>query len=151
MLYLIWEIKEEVGSFLHPPQMAYTNQLLCTVCQDFDFTSNPFTWTNGRDGRQAIFECLDKGKANGHWRFFFQHALVHHLPRYALDHAPIILNMEGGSNAGLKPFRFEQFCTKYPRSFRVIKRLGGINVKGHRVLFYVTKSSGSGRHSVGIG
>lgn len=32
---------------------------------DIDFVGNSYTWKNGREGGQAIFERLDRGIANG--------------------------------------------------------------------------------------
>lgn len=59
--------------------------------------------------------------ANSPWRILFLRAILKHLPRYALDHAPISLNTEGGSDAGLRRFRFEAFWATDKRSFRVVK------------------------------
>lgn len=66
-----------------------------------------FTWSNGRYGFQQIKEKLDKGLANGEWMTLFSRALISVLPRYASDHAPILLNTSGAMGAGPKPFRFE--------------------------------------------
>ncbi|KAB1219218.1 hypothetical protein CJ030_MR3G001299 [Morella rubra] len=97
---------------------------------DVDFTGNPFTWTNGKDGQHAIFERLDKGVANGPWRLLFPRAMVCHLPRYASDHAPILLDTEGGSQASPKPFRFEPFWAKDPRSFKVVAETWQVSCLG---------------------
>lgn len=34
---------------------------------DLGFSGNPFTWSNGREGRGLIMERLDRGLANGDW------------------------------------------------------------------------------------
>lgn len=66
---------------------------------DLGFSGNPYTWTNGREGRGLIMERLDRGVANEGWRTLFPRAIISHNPRHALDHAPIILNTFGDNDS----------------------------------------------------
>lgn len=79
-----------------------------------------FTWCNGRSGFHQIRERLDKGLANGDWMTLFPHAVIRILPRYASDHAPIILNTCGAMDAGPKPFLFKSCWTREESSKGVV-------------------------------
>lgn len=71
---------------------GFHNFLLNTGMVDVGFLGNPYTWTNGRHGRQFVQERLDRVVANGEWRLSFPRATLKHLPRTSSDHAIILLD-----------------------------------------------------------
>ncbi|KAB1205073.1 hypothetical protein CJ030_MR7G016717 [Morella rubra] len=87
---------------------------------DLDFSGNPFTWTNGREGGGLIMERLDRGLRNSDWRQLFLRATVRHLVHYASDHGPILLDTMGDSHQCPLPLRFETFWAVDPRSVQVV-------------------------------
>ena len=62
---------------------------------DLQFSGNPYTWSNKREGLANIKERLDRGFANERWRFIFPRATVKHVPASSSDHSPIVLNTDG--------------------------------------------------------
>jgi hypothetical protein len=76
---------------------------------DLRFSSNPYTWSNKRQGPHLIKERLDRGIANSHWVHLFSHYSIQHLPAYSSDHNRIILNTVPTDLTLPCPFRFEEF------------------------------------------
>lgn len=68
--------------------------------------------------------------ANGDWRTLFNRATLHHLPRNASDHAPILLDTQGEHTAGPRPFRFESFWTRDKNRAKMIEDARRINSNG---------------------
>lgn len=97
---------------------------------DVGFVGNPFTWSNGRYGREAIFERLDRGVANGDWRVLLPRATIKHLLRVASDHAPLLLNTVGEQNSEPKPFCFEPFWTRDTSCAAVIEKAWAFHYGG---------------------
>ena len=62
---------------------------------DLNFSGNPYTWSNRREGLANVKERLDRAFANERWRFMFPRAVVQHVPASSSDHSPIIIHTEG--------------------------------------------------------
>lgn len=54
---------------------------------DLQFSGNPFTWSNKREGFANIKERLDRAFANERWRLIFPRAAVHNLLASTSDHS----------------------------------------------------------------
>lgn len=54
------------------------------------------------------------------WWGLFHRASVINLPITSSDHAPLFLDMVGGSQALASPFRFEEFWVKEPDCLKVV-------------------------------
>lgn len=94
--------------------------------KDLGFTGAPFTWSNGRKGDANIKERLDRVLANDDWLNKFPSRQVRHLPRYKLDHAPVVLeaSTEADDNFEFrKPrrFRFEHMWLQHPDFGEAVK------------------------------
>ena len=73
-----------IGDFNH--EIIDKNGLI-----DLQFSGNPFTWSNRREGLANIKERLDKAFENDRWRLIFPRAIVHNLPATSSNHSPIVL------------------------------------------------------------
>ena len=62
---------------------------------DINFSGNPYTWSNRREGLANIKERLDRAFANDRWRLIFPRAAVLNLPSLSSDHSPIVLFTKG--------------------------------------------------------
>lgn len=89
---------------------------------DLGFSGNPYTWSNGREGRGLIMERLDRGIANGEWRGLFPRATVQHIARVASDHALILLDTYGDQDRNPRPFHFEAFWATDVRCKEVVAK-----------------------------
>lgn len=85
------------------------------------FKGSPFTWWNGRTGRDCIFERLDRVLVNSVMFNMGTHSEVEHLPRTGSDHAPLLLICEDRTQRQRKPFRFLNFWTEHD-SFKEVVR-----------------------------
>ena len=62
---------------------------------DINFSGNPYTWSNRREGLANIKERLYRAFANDRWRLIFPRAIVLNLPSSSSNHSPIVLFIEG--------------------------------------------------------
>ena len=97
---------------------------------DLQFSGNPYTWPNKREGFANIKERLDRAFANDRWRLIFPRAVVHNLPTSTLDHSPIVLFTEGEQRDAKKPFKFEEAWTRDETSFFVVEKAWRSDVYG---------------------
>ncbi|CAI9102410.1 OLC1v1000675C1 [Oldenlandia corymbosa var. corymbosa] len=74
-----------------------------------------YTWTNKRQGSDAIFERLDRAFVNKLWFQTFRHAIIRNLPIVSSDHGPILVDIRQKHRPHRKP-KFEQFWTACPSS-----------------------------------
>uniref|UniRef100_M1DHQ7 AP endonuclease/reverse transcriptase n=1 Tax=Solanum tuberosum TaxID=4113 RepID=M1DHQ7_SOLTU len=93
----------------------------CDLAQ-VKFKGSPFTWWNGRDGNDCIFERLDRILTNLKFQNSFSHSEVDHLPRTGSDHAPMLLTCDDRCIIHRKPFKFLNFWTEH-ESFKEVIRL----------------------------
>jgi hypothetical protein len=81
---------------------------------DLDFSGNPYTWSNHRQGLGIIKERLDSSIATSQWIHCFPSYLVTHLSAHTSDHNPLLLNSSIPLPSLPCPFRFEEFWTRDP-------------------------------------
>ena len=62
---------------------------------DINFSGNPYTCSNGREGLANIKERLDRAFANDRWKLIFPRVTVLNLPSSISVHSPIVLFTEG--------------------------------------------------------
>nr|POF10518.1 wd-40 repeat-containing protein msi3 [Quercus suber] len=97
---------------------------------DLQFSGNPYTWSNKREGFANIKERLDRAFANERWRLIFPRATIHNLPASSSDHSPIVLFTEGEQRDVKKPFKFEEAWTRDETSFFVVEKAWRSDVYG---------------------
>lgn len=76
------------------------------------FFSNPFTWTDNRQGFTDIKERLDRGIAAQQWLLLFPTSPVLHVLTTSSYHHSTILNAATNYPVLSRPFRFEEFLTR---------------------------------------
>lgn len=87
---------------------------------DLGSSGLPYTWTNCCFGSANIREKLDRCIVNSDWRGLFHRASVTNLPITSSDHAPLVLDTVGGSQALASLFRFEEFWVQELNCLQVI-------------------------------
>lgn len=82
-----------------------------------------FTWRGPKwNGRDWVFNRLDRFLCNVEWRLRFQEGFGRVLPRVQSDHHPIMILTEGEPNISMnRPFRFEAIWTTHPDFHRFLK------------------------------
>ena len=58
---------------------------------DLGFVGPRFTWCNNQSGRARVWEQIDRCLATSNWLQLNPDHLVHHLPRIASNHYPLLL------------------------------------------------------------
>ncbi|KAI0519569.1 hypothetical protein KFK09_007020 [Dendrobium nobile] len=87
---------------------------------DVGFVGPNYTWCNNKEGNSRIWERLDRCFLNSSALQKIPMAKVCHLPRVALDHAPISLNMVEPQNLKSKFLRFEDTWKSYPATWNIV-------------------------------
>ncbi|XP_073008889.1 uncharacterized protein [Typha latifolia] len=82
------------------------------VC-DLGCEGVPFTWCNNQTGHNQIWVRFDRAIANTDWVRKFPGSRVVHLDRSAIDHAPLLVVVQGESDSRRRPFRFELYWMEY--------------------------------------
>ncbi|XP_026410449.1 uncharacterized protein LOC113305648 [Papaver somniferum] len=105
----IWEmvvcgVKGHVGySWSSSPLDSELADLL-----DVNYSDNPFTWSNKRQGNELILKRIDRTFSNDNWFHFFPNSIVYHLFPFGSDHVPIMLSSTEDVGVAKKPFRFNK-------------------------------------------
>ncbi|XP_028556805.1 uncharacterized protein LOC114581226 [Dendrobium catenatum] len=72
--------------------------MITNYFHDIGFVGPSYTWCNNKEGNSRIWERLDRCILNSMALHNIPMAKVHHLPRVALDHAPISINLKECQN-----------------------------------------------------
>ncbi|XP_058768237.1 uncharacterized protein LOC131641969 [Vicia villosa] len=92
---------------------------------DLGFQGHPFTWSNGRKGKDNIQCRLDRAIASHSFLNRFSPIRVIHLPRYGSDHAALRIDLEADSgNLSRKRyhlFRFEEAWSRDSKCEETVK------------------------------
>lgn len=80
---------------------------------------------NGRTRDENVKERLDRALANASWKSTYPNFMIHHLPRYKSDHAPVTMDCEGneerkGQHRQRRGFHFEHMWLQYPNFQEVV-------------------------------
>lgn len=97
---------------------------------DLEFSGNPYTWSNHRQGEGIIKEHLDRSLALSNWIRFFPSYSISHLSAHSSDHNPLLLNTTLTLPTLPKPFRFEEFWTRDPTCDIVIQEAWSTPIEG---------------------
>lgn len=103
------------------PSTGLLHFLLSNRLIDLGYGGNKSTRSNRREGKYNFKERLDRGIANTHWRQLHPDATIIHLPNFASDHSPLLLNTTGNISRGPWPFRFEAMWLQVPSCYAIIK------------------------------
>ncbi|XP_043705870.1 uncharacterized protein LOC122655670 [Telopea speciosissima] len=112
--FLSWHEKEggdrsgkgDIAIFRH---MVDTCELL-----ELESHGPAFTWNNKRKGAANIRIKLDRAFSNLAWRRTYSEAVVFVKATVNSDHAPLIIDTEGGKAKGVRPFSFESMWFRHP-------------------------------------
>ncbi|PON97135.1 Endonuclease/exonuclease/phosphatase [Trema orientale] len=88
---------------------------------DLGFSDPQFTWNRRRGGVLFSRARLDRAVATVEWGNCFPRALVKNIADSVSDHCPIVLDTNGGSEEGFKPFRYEAMWVRDIRSHWIVR------------------------------
>ena len=74
---------------------------------DIPFHRVNFTWTNNREGKEVIYERIDKAFYNDSWKDRYPEAYVINLPILLSDHSLIILDILPRKVSRKRPYKLE--------------------------------------------
>lgn len=113
------DLKKRGGSTINVESMDAFAQCLSTCgLSDMGYYGYPFTWTNGREGRDSVQERLDRALANKDCLDLWPHSEVRNLHSHVSDHAPILIKLMAvqDNDTRKKPisFRFDEHLSREP-------------------------------------
>jgi exonuclease III len=112
----------------------FVNNINKCNLMDLGAVGAKFTWKGPiYEGRERIFERLDRALCNDDWRLNYPEAIVRVLPRIDFsDHHPIILYLHGMHNAHRAyKFRFERAWVMHPNYKYTIQKVWNDNNSMH--------------------
>jgi hypothetical protein len=105
---VIDDAEKEGGKVGGPSTPSFLRDLLFELgAVDLGFSSNRFTWSNRRWGRDSIRERLDRAIAKIDWHLTFPKANMFHLGAINLDHSPLLLDTNPEDTFSHRLFCFE--------------------------------------------
>ncbi|KAL2936873.1 putative RNA-directed DNA polymerase from transposon X-element [Bienertia sinuspersici] len=82
-----------------------------------------FTRCNNREGKDVIYEQLDRAYCNEQWRSMFPEALVVNYEILASDHGAILLETSPRRIKRKRPYKIEAWCLDDPQVKEIISQL----------------------------
>jgi hypothetical protein len=131
----ITNVGEKSRSSYRPPRQMQEFKKVLEDCQllDLGFEGPRFTWCNGRYGRfDFTRERLDRAVANDSWMGLFDVVKVQVLPRYILDHNPLLVSFSDSMAIQWTKslmFRYEASWDKQKDPQNIIKQVWRVKQK----------------------
>ncbi|KAF7814696.1 ribonuclease H [Senna tora] len=88
---------------------------------DLPTTGNWFTWTNGRQGDDLVWERIDKTFSNTNWLHLFPETWVEVLPVAASGHSPLVIHVQRAHPSKQYSFKFELMWLQHPQFQEIIR------------------------------
>ncbi|KAF7804493.1 putative LRR receptor-like serine/threonine-protein kinase [Senna tora] len=136
-----WLIMGDFNQLIHASEKLSKNTHLSGVenfvniinsCNMIDLlpSGNWFTWCNGRNGDEAVWERLDRVLVNPEWLNTYADSNVKALPIYASDHAPLIYSSYFDLPHRYRPRRFEAMWMMHSEYITVVDKAWNTHVNG---------------------
>jgi hypothetical protein len=119
---------------------AFRQALSNCALQDMGFQGNRFTWWNGRNGDDCVYERLDRGVCSAAWNLLFPCTQVRHIPFANSDHDAILVMIIKFGNAKYKKTKSYSVLKTIGSKWMVVRLLLGRLGRPHKlVIYYTTK------------
>ncbi|KAF7807126.1 putative ribonuclease H protein At1g65750 family [Senna tora] len=106
---------------------------------DLPTFGNWFTWTNGRQGDDLVWERIDKTFSNVKWLHLFPETWVEVLPIAASDHSPLVIHVNRAQQKKPYSFKIEMMWLQHPQFQDIIRSNWSRTNSGSRALHVNSK------------
>ncbi|XP_062096257.1 uncharacterized protein LOC133811163 [Humulus lupulus] len=89
--------------------IPFQNSVVDCDLEDIKFNGNFFTWNNKQEGKDRVYEKLDRFLANHKWMDKYTTAEVTFFPEGEFDHSPGLLSIYPNMQNSKKPSRYFNF------------------------------------------
>ncbi|KAK8942463.1 hypothetical protein KSP39_PZI008699 [Platanthera zijinensis] len=101
--------------------LEFGNFITMNSLHEVPFTGNPFTWCNNKEPANRVLSRLDRALLNSAALLSFPGSIVHHLPRIASDHSPLLLEIDKLQFASAGRLKFEEAWLLAPNAHSIAK------------------------------
>ncbi|XP_043687483.1 uncharacterized protein LOC122638695 [Telopea speciosissima] len=123
--FLSWHEKEGGNKSGGRDMEKFINMLDSCSLLDLGSHGPTFTWSNKRKGKERIRVKLDRALSNQAWRRTYADTSVMVKAAINSDHAPLVIDTEGGRFKGVRPFRFEAMWFHHPDCEPIARKAWG--------------------------
>ncbi|KAL2931025.1 Acylcarnitine hydrolase [Bienertia sinuspersici] len=102
--------QKQGGSQKIPQGRWFKNWTIRHNLSEIPFKGAPFTWINNREGKDLIFERLDRAYGNHGWKDLYPNASGCNFPIFLSDHGLIALDTHPSNAKRKRPYRLEAWC-----------------------------------------
>ncbi|KAL2900740.1 hypothetical protein RDABS01_025822 [Bienertia sinuspersici] len=111
----------------------FKNWTISHSLSEIPFKGAPFTWTNNREGKDLIFERLDRAYGNHEWKDLYPNASGWNFPIFLSDHGPISLDTNPSDAKKKRPYRLEAWCYDKDEIREITLNSGKNTMQGSRM------------------